>query len=149
MRVPSSWVVRLPEDLSMKEAMIFGTAGLTAALSVYELEKNGMTPSLDQAILVTGATGGVGSIALQILSKAGYKNITALVRKENQINVAKQLGAHTVILLSDFEFTKKPLAKQTFHYILDTVGGDLVSSLLPYVYYQGSVSYVGMLAGLS
>lgn len=147
-RVPSSWVVRLPEDLSMKEAMIFGTAGLTAALSVYELEKNGMTPSLDQAILVTGATGGVGSIALQILSKAGYKNITALVRKENQINVAKQLGAHTVILLSDFEFTKKPLAKQTFHYILDTVGGNLVSSLLPYVYYQGSVSLCGNAGGI-
>ena len=86
-RVPSSWIVRLPENLSMKEAMIFGTAGLTSALSIFELEKNGMNSSLDQAILVTGATGGVGSIALKILSQAGYKNITALVRKKNQIQV--------------------------------------------------------------
>ncbi|MBZ2202690.1 MAG: YhdH/YhfP family quinone oxidoreductase [Liquorilactobacillus hordei] len=147
-RVPSSWIVRLPENLSMKEAMIFGTAGLTSALSVFELEKNGMNPSLDQAILVTGATGGVGSIALQILSKAGYNNITAMVRKENQIDVAKTLGANKVVLLSDFEFIKKPLAKQTFHYILDTVGGELVSNLLPYVYYQGGVSLCGNAGGI-
>lgn len=147
-RVPSAWVVPLPENLSLKEAMIFGTAGLTAALSVYELEKNGMDAALDQKVLVTGATGGVGSLALQLLVKAGYKNITALVRKENQIAVAKDLGAHEVILLSDFEFTKKPLAKQLFHYILDTVGGDLVSSLLPYVHYQGSVSLCGNAGGI-
>lgn len=147
-RVPSSWVIKLPESLSMKEAMIFGTAGLTSALSIFELEKNGMDASLDQSILVTGATGGVGSVALQILSKAGYNNITALVRKENQIQVAKKLGAHEVILLSDFEFTKRPLAKQTFHYILDTVGGELASSLLPYVYYQGSISLCGNAGGI-
>ncbi|HAP4001474.1 TPA: YhdH/YhfP family quinone oxidoreductase [Enterococcus faecalis] len=148
-RVPSSWVVPLPENLSMKDAMIFGTAGLTAALSIFELEKNGMDKDLDQAILVTGASGGVGSIGLQILSKIGYKNITALVRKENQIEVVKKLGATRVILLSDFEFDQKPLSKQTFHYILDTVGGNLVSSLLPYVYYQGSVSLCGNAGGLT
>lgn len=147
-RVPSSWIVRLPENLSMKEAMIFGTAGLTSALSISELEKNGMKPSLDQNILVTGATGGVGSIVLQILSKAGYKNITALVRKENQIQVAKKLGAQKVILLSDFEFTNKPLAKQTFNYVIDTVGGELVSNLLPFVCYQGSVSLCGNAGGI-
>lgn len=147
-RVPASWVVPLPESLSMKEAMIFGTAGLTAALSVFELEKEGMDAALDQTILVTGATGGVGSIALQILSKSGYKNITALVRKENQIEVAKNLGATEVILLSDFEFNHKPLAKEMFHYILDTVGGELLSNLLPYVSYQGSVSLCGNAGGL-
>ncbi|RXK47057.1 acryloyl-CoA reductase [Enterococcus faecalis] len=147
-RVPSSWIVRLPENLSMKEAMIFGTAGLTSALSIFELEKNGMNPSFDQNILVTGATGGVGSIALQILSKAGYKNITALVRKENQIQVAKKLGAQKVILLSDFVFTNKPLAKQTFNYVIDTVGGELVSNLLPFVCYQGSVSLCGNAGGI-
>ncbi|MFC0690473.1 YhdH/YhfP family quinone oxidoreductase [Enterococcus faecalis] len=147
-RIPSSWIVRLPENLSMKEAMIFGTAGLTSALSIFELEKNGMNPSLDQNILVTGATGGVGSIALQILSKAGYKNITALVRKENQIQIAKKLGAQKVILLNDFEFTNKPLAKQTFNYVIDTVGGELVSNLLPFVCYQGSVSLCGNAGGI-
>ena len=147
-RVPSSWLVPLPESLSLKEAMIYGTAGLTAALSIYELEKNGMSEKLDQTILVTGATGGVGSIALQILSKIGYKKITALVRKENQIAFAKKLGATNVILLSEFEFVKRPLTKQTFHYILDTVGGDLASNLLPYVYYQGSISLCGNVGGI-
>ncbi|MHC5375703.1 YhdH/YhfP family quinone oxidoreductase [Enterococcus sp. LJL120] len=147
-RIPAEWVIPLPENLSMKEAMIFGTAGLTAALSIAALEKNGMQADLDQTILVTGATGGVGSIALQILAKAGYKNIIALVRKENQIEVAKSLGATGSILLNDFEFDKKPLSKQQFHYVLDTVGGDLVSNLIPYVFYQGSVSLCGNAGGI-
>lgn len=79
-KMPAEWVIPIPENLSMKEAMILGTAGLTAALSIDALEKNGMRAASDQKILVTGATGGVGSIALQILSKVGYKNIIALVR---------------------------------------------------------------------
>lgn len=147
-RVPSSWVVPLPKNLTLKEAMIYGTAGLTAALSIDALEKNGMDPKQEQSILITGATGGVGSIALQILSKIGYKDITALVRKEKQIEVAKKLGATKVILLDDFKFDKKPLNKQIFHFILDTVGGDLISSLIPYVFYQGSVSVCGNAAGI-
>ena len=147
-RVPSSWVVPLPKNLTLKDAMIYGTAGLTAALSINALEKNGMDPKQEQSILITGATGGVGSIALQILSKIGYKDITALVRKEKQIEVAKKLGATRVILLDDFKFDKKPLNKQTFHFILDTVGGDLISSLIPYVFYQGSVSVCGNAAGI-
>lgn len=147
-RVPASWVIPLPIGLQLKDAMIYGTAGFTAALSIQALEKNGLNKKLDQTILVTGATGGVGSIALQILSKIGYKNIIALVRKENQIDIAKRLGATEVILLSDFDFEKKPLSKQTFHYILDTVGGDLVSNLIPYLFYQGSVSLCGNVGGI-
>lgn len=147
-RIPAEWVIPLPECLSMKEAMIFGTAGLTAALSIDALEKNGMNADSEQTILVTGATGGVGSIALQILAKVGYKNIIALVRKENQIEVAKNLGATDTILLSDFEFENKLLNKQQFHYILDTVGGELVSNLIPYVFYQGSVSLCGNAGGI-
>lgn len=147
-RVPSSWIVPLPKELSLRESMIYGTAGLTASLSILALEKNGMNKELEQTILITGATGGVGSIALQILSTIGYKNITALVRKEYQIEVAKKLGATNVILLSECEFDRKPLAKQKFHYILDTVGGELLSSLLPYVYYQGSVSVCGNAGGI-
>ncbi|MHC5228783.1 YhdH/YhfP family quinone oxidoreductase [Enterococcus sp. LJL99] len=147
-RVPASWVIPLPANFSLKDAMIYGTAGLTAALSIQALEKNGLNKNLDHSILVTGATGGVGSIALQILSKIGYKNIIALVRKENQIDIARNLGATEVILLSDFEFDNKPLSKQTFHYILDTVGGDLVANLLPYVFYQGSVSLCGNVGGI-
>lgn len=107
-----------------------------------------MRADSDQKILVTGATGGVGSIALQILSKVGYKNIIALVRKENQIEVAKTLGATDTILLSDVEFENRPLNKQQFNYILDTVGGELVANLIPYVFYQGSISLCGNAVGI-
>lgn len=147
-KIPAEWIIPIPDNLSMKEAMILGTAGLTAALSIDALEKNGMKADSDQKILVTGATGGVGSIALQILSKVGYKNIIALVRKANQIEVAKTLGATDTILLSDFEFENKPLNKQQFHYILDTVGGELVANLIPYVVYQGSISLCGNAGGI-
>lgn len=147
-RVPADWVISLPKDLTTKDAMILGTAGLTAALSIAALEKNGMDATKEQTILVTGATGGVGSLAVQMLAKAGYKHIVALVRKEHQIEIAQTLGATETILLSEFDFEKKPLAKQQFHYILDTVGGDLVASLLPYVFYEGSVSLCGNAGGI-
>ena len=147
-QVPADWVISLPKDLTTKDAMILGTAGLTAALSIAALEKNGMDATKEQTILVTGATGGVGSLAVQMLAKAGYKHIVALVRKEHQLEVAQTLGATETILLSEFDFEKKPLAKQQFHYILDTVGGDLVASLLPYVFYEGSVSLCGNAGGV-
>lgn len=147
-RVPADWVISLPKDFTTKDAMILGTAGLTAALSIAALEKNGMNATKEQMILVTGATGGVGSLAVQMLAKAGYKHIVALVRKEHQIEIAQTLGATETILLSEFDFEKKPLAKQQFHYILDTVGGDLVASLLPYVFYEGSVSLCGNAGGI-
>ncbi|MCI1072185.1 YhdH/YhfP family quinone oxidoreductase [Lactococcus lactis] len=147
-RVPSSWIVPLPVRLNVKDAMAYGTAGLTAGLSIKALENNGMKPTENQTILVTGATGGVGSIALQILAKMGYKNLIALVRKEYQIDVAKKLGATDVILVESFDFGKKPLNKQKFNYILDTVGGELLSNLIPFVSYDGSISMCGNAAGI-
>ncbi|MDG4960469.1 YhdH/YhfP family quinone oxidoreductase [Lactococcus lactis] len=147
-RVPSSWIVPLPVHLNAKDAMAYGTAGLTAGLSIKALENNGMKPTENQTILVTGATGGVGSIALQILAKMGYKNLIALVRKEYQIDVAKKLGATDVILIENFDFGKKPLNKQKFNYILDTVGGELLSNLIPFVSYDGSISMCGNAAGI-
>nr|UKS69244.1 YhdH/YhfP family quinone oxidoreductase [Lactococcus garvieae] len=147
-RIPSSWVIPLPKNLSLKEAMIYGTAGLTAGLSIDALEEEGMSLNKEQAVLVTGATGGVGSLALQILSKMGYKNLIALVRKEYQIEVAQKLGATDVILLENFEFGEKPLNKQKFDYILDTVGGELLSNLIPFVSYGGSISMCGNAAGI-
>ncbi|MFK4927074.1 YhdH/YhfP family quinone oxidoreductase [Lactococcus garvieae] len=147
-RIPSSWVIPLPKNLSFKEAMIYGTAGLTAGLSIDALEEEGMSLNKEQTVLVTGATGGVGSLALQILSKMGYKNLIALVRKEHQIEVAQKLGANDVILLENFEFGKKPLNKQKFDYILDTVGGELLSNLIPFVSYGGSISMCGNAAGI-
>lgn len=147
-RVPAEWIVPLPDGLSLKDAMVFGTAGFTAALSVQALEQNGMDPKNNPELLVTGSTGGVGSVALQILSKIGYTNITALVRKDHQVDVAKSLGANEVIFPDDLGEPKKPLNKQKFDYVLDTVGGDVASVLIPQISYGGSMSMCGNAAGL-
>lgn len=147
-RVPAEWIVPLPKNLSLKDAMVFGTAGFTAALSIYALEQNGMDLAKDPEILVTGSTGGVGSIALQILSKMGFQNISALVRKEHQEEVAKSLGATNVVFADDLGELKKPLNKTRFDYVLDTVGGDIASVLIPQISYGGSMSMCGNAGGL-
>ena len=97
---------------------------------------------------MTGSTGGVGSVALQILSKIGYQNISALVRKEHQIEVAKSLGAANVIFAEELGDSKKPLAKTRFDFVLDTVGGDVASALIPQISYGGSMSMCGNAGGL-
>ncbi|MBD8836953.1 MULTISPECIES: YhdH/YhfP family quinone oxidoreductase [Paenibacillus] len=147
-RVPAAWIVPMPENFSPKEAMIFGTAGFTAALSIMALEKNGMDINKNPKILVTGATGGVGSIALQILSKIGYKNISALIRKEHQLEVARSLGATDVVYAETLGEQIKPLNKQKFDFVLDTVGGDIASILIPQIFYGGSMSMCGNAGGI-
>lgn len=147
-RVPAEWIVPLPANMTLKDAMVFGTAGFTAALSILALEKNGMDVAEDPQILVTGSTGGVGSIALQILAKIGYTNVSALVRKEHQAEVAKSLGAAHVIFAEELGDTKKPLAKTRFDYVVDTVGGDVTSALIPQISYGGSMSMCGNAGGL-
>jgi putative YhdH/YhfP family quinone oxidoreductase len=147
-RVPAEWVVPLPENLSLRDAMVFGTAGFTAALSILALEQNGMDPKNNPAIFVTGSTGGVGSIAVQMLAKIGYQNITVLVRKEHQVEVAKSLGAHTVIFPDELGEAKKPLNKQKFDYVVDTVGGGVASAIIPQISYGGSMSMCGNAAGI-
>ena len=147
-RVTGDWIVPLPEKLSLKDAMVFGTAGFTAALSIMALEEKGMDVNKDPRILVTGSTGGVGSIAVQILSKIGYKNIAALVRKENQIDVAKSLGATDVIFANELGELNKPLNKQKFDFVLDTVGGEIASVIIPQISYGGSMSMCGNAGGI-
>lgn len=147
-RVPSEWIVPLPKQLSLKEAMIFGTAGLTAALSIQALENNGLSVDSQPEILVTGSTGGVGSIAVQILAKLGFSSITAMVRKEHQAAIAKSLGAHHVVYSSEFENQTRPLNKQRFHFIIDTVGGSVASDLIAFLHYGGSMSLCGNAAGI-
>jgi len=147
-RVSGDWIVPLPVNLSLKDAMVFGTAGFTAALSIIALEEKGMDLNKNPRILVTGSTGGVGSIALQILSKIGYKNITALVRKEHQKEVAKSLGATDVIFANELGEQNKPLNKQNYDFVLDTVGGDIASVLISQISYGGSMSMCGNAGGI-
>ena len=147
-RVKADWVVKLPHNLSLKEAMILGTAGFTASLSIAELEKNGMKPENNPRLLVTGATGGVGSIALQILKKTGYNNITTLIRKDYQYPIALELGATKILHVDELDDGSKPLAKQNFDYVLDTVGGDVASKLIPQISYGGCMSLCGNAGGI-
>ncbi|KPN13307.1 NADPH:quinone reductase [Bacillus australimaris] len=147
-RVPADWIVPLPNNLTLKEAMIFGTAGFTAALSIMALQENGMSTKNQPNILVTGSTGGVGSIAIQLLSKIGYKNIFALVRKDNQVDIAKSLGATNIIFANELGELKKPLNKQKFDFVLDTVGGDVASVIIPQISYGGSMSMCGNAGGI-
>lgn len=147
-RVPANWVVKLPTGLSMKQAMILGTAGFTAALSIIKLLDNGMKAEDDPEILVTGSTGGVGSIVLSILSVMGFKHVTALVRKDYQIEVAKRLGATDIVTPDDLNISDKLLVKQRYHYVIDTVGGEIASELLPQIYYGGSMTMCGNAGGI-
>ncbi len=103
-RVPSEWVVPLPQGLSLKEAMIFGTAGFTAGLSVIRLQEEGVTPE-DGPVLVSGATGGVGSMAVAMLAKLGYE-VVASTGKESEHNYLKELGASEIVSREDSTLKK-------------------------------------------
>ncbi|MGX7776108.1 YhdH/YhfP family quinone oxidoreductase [Streptococcus pluranimalium] len=148
-RVPKDWVVPLPEGLSLKDVMIYGTAGLTAMLSILALENAGLSERKEARVLVTGASGGVGSVALALLKERGYLNVTALIRKDYQEAVVKDLGADQVIRPEAIFIKEKPLLlKEHYDYVLDTVGGDVASHLIPQVAYDGAISLCGNAAGL-
>ena len=144
-KVPASWVARIPDTITDKEIMIFGTAGLTAALSINELLDNGLKPE-DGEILVTGATGGVGSIAVSILKKIGF-TVVAVSGKEEQIDYLKQIGASEVILRDTFnENAKKPMMAERYAGVVDTVGGDILANALKYIKYDGVATCCGLTA---
>ena len=142
-KVPASWVARTPDAITDKEIMTFGTAGLTAALSVNELIENGVKPE-DGEVLVTGATGGVGSIAVSILSKIGYQ-VVAISGKADRIDYLKQIGASDVILRNDFnEGAKKPMMGEKYAGVVDTVGGEVLANALKYIKYDGVATCCGL-----
>jgi len=140
-KVPSSWVVKMPNNISDKEIMTYGTAGLTAALSVNELLNNGVRSG---KVLVTGATGGVGSLALSILNKLGF-DVTAISGKKEKIEFLKSLGAKEVILRKDFDIeNKKALGSETYDAIIDTVGGNILAEALKLIKYDGVATCCGL-----
>ena len=145
--VPAAWVVSLPKNLSAKQAMTFGTAGFTAALSVDALQVHGL--NADSRVLVTGATGGVGGFALHFLKQIGCKEIIALSRKEDQVDYLKQLGATSVLSPAElFPEKNRPLNKQLFDFVVDTVGGDTLAQVLPFINYGGSAALCGNAGGI-
>jgi putative YhdH/YhfP family quinone oxidoreductase len=142
-KVPENWVVKLPKTLSMKEAMIFGTAGLTAGMSVLKLTE--IVKPEDGQIVVSGATGGVGSLSVLILKKLGYK-ITAITGKETEKQYFENLGVE-VILRKDFEeMQKRPLLKPLFAGAIDTVGGVILENIIKSLNPLGVVTCCGNVA---
>ncbi len=143
-RVPSRWAVRLPEGLSLRESMILGTAGLTAGLSVLRLSQ-GVKPE-DGDILVTGATGGVGSLAVDILARAGYR-VVAATGKLGEAEFLKNLGAAEVVGRDEVTAgADRPMMKARWAGVVDAVGGDILAAAIKATQYGGVVTCCGLVA---
>lgn len=146
-RLRSEWLVPLPPGLSEKEAMAIGTAGFTAALSVDAMVQAGVTPEMGK-ILVTGATGGVGSMAVAILAKLGYEVTASTGKKEQQEQLLRDLGASHVISREEADMPAKgALGKQLWAGIVDPVGGAALAERLKQIQYGGVVAVSGLTGG--
>lgn len=145
-RVPAAWVIKRPHGLSLRDAMILGTAGLTAALCVDKLEQAGLEPG-SEPVLVTGATGGVGSIAVALLASLGY-SVAAMTGKENQANLLRRLGASQIVERSALQAgADKALLKEQWAGAVDTVGGDILFNVVKSLRRGASVACCGLTAG--
>ncbi|MCE2503943.1 MAG: YhdH/YhfP family quinone oxidoreductase [Chlorobi bacterium] len=146
-RVPADWVVPVPESLDLREAMIFGTAGFTAALSIYRLELHGLTPGGGD-VIVTGATGGVGSMGVMMLAASGYR-VVASTGKTDQADYLKRLGAAEIIHRDEINDTSgKPLLNRRWAGGIDTVGGNPLARLLAAMEYEGGIAVCGNVASV-
>lgn len=144
-RVPAGWAVKAPAGLGIREAMVLGTAGFTAALCIEKLERMGASPA-DGPVVVTGATGGVGSVAVALLAKSGYE-VVASSGKADKHDYLTSLGAASVIGREVLGTeNKRPLLATDFAHGVDTVGGETLSNLIKSVKYGGSVSICGLVA---
>jgi putative YhdH/YhfP family quinone oxidoreductase len=145
-RVPADWVVPLPKGLSLFEAMALGTAGYTAGLALERMEHDGLAPA-NGPVIVNGATGGVGSVAIDILAATGY-HVVALTGKEAESDYLKRLGAKEVMLRSRLDLSKiKPLDKATWAGAVDNLGGDVLAWLASTMQVGGTLASVGLAAG--
>lgn len=143
-RIPSEWAVKLPKSLTMKESMILGTAGLTAGISVLKISE--AIKPCDGKIIVSGATGGVGSISISILKKLGY-SVSAITGKETEIDFLLNIGAKEILLRKDFEaLENKPLLKTSFAGAIDTVGGTILENIIKSIHPMGIVACCGNVA---
>jgi len=145
-RVPSEWVVPVPAGLSLFDAMAIGTAGFTAALSIVELERNGLKPG-NGPVIVTGATGGVGSIAVACLVRLGYQ-VTALTGKDSEHEWLRSLGAKEVLSRRNLQMGTRPLETATWAGAVDPVGGDILAWLTRTMKQGGGIANSGLTAGV-
>jgi acrylyl-CoA reductase (NADPH) len=145
-RVPADWVVKLPPRLSLFDSMALGTAGFTAALSIVRLKQNGLKPGAGP-VVVTGATGGVGSMAVAILAGLRY-DVTAVTGKDSEHDFLRSLGAKTVLPRSAVEKSARPLEKATWAGAVDPVGGDTLAWLTKTMAYNGSIASSGLTGGV-
>jgi acrylyl-CoA reductase (NADPH) len=144
--VKADWLVPLPEGLSMAQAMAVGTAGFTSMLAVMALEKHGLEPG-NGDVLVTGAAGGVGSVATAILAKLGYE-VAAVTGRPEQADYLKGLGAARIVPREEVSTPSgRPLDKETWAGVVDAVGGQMLATVLPQLKYGASVSAVGLAGG--
>jgi putative YhdH/YhfP family quinone oxidoreductase len=147
-RIPAAWAVKLPKGMTLWEAMAFGTAGYTAGLAVVRMELNGLKPA-NGPVIVDGATGGVGSIAIAALARLGYV-VTALTGKESESAWLQRLGAKEVLLRQSLELGKiRPLDKSTWAGAVDNLGGEVLAWMASTMKFNGVIAAVGLAASPS
>jgi len=144
-RLPAAWVVKLPKGMTLWEAMAFGTAGYTAGLAINKMELNGLKPA-NGPVVVDGATGGVGSIAVAALAKLGY-HVVALTGKEAESDWLKKLGAKEILPRSSLDLSKiRPLDKATWAGAVDNLGGEVLAWMASTMKVNGVIASIGMAA---
>ena len=145
-RLKGEWLVRIPEGLTPRDAMAIGTAGYTAMLSVIALERHGISPDRGP-VIVTGAAGGVGSVAIALLSGLGYHVIASTGRK-SESDYLTELGAHEIIAREELSVPSKPLAKERWAGAVDSVGSHTLANVLSMTSYGGAVAACGLAQGM-
>jgi acrylyl-CoA reductase (NADPH) len=148
-RVKADWLVPLPEGLTTRQAMAVGTAGFTSMLAVMALEAHGLNSSEDRPVLVTGAAGGVGSVAVAILTSLGH-SVAAVTGRPETESYLRSLGASRIVPRAELaEAVKRPLESESWAGCVDAVGGEMLARVLGQIQYGGSVAAVGLAGGAS